>query len=83
VFVKPRSSKTRVTAAVNGAFEVALAAPPVDGAANDELIRALAEYFDIPKRRVTIVSGRSSRRKSVKLAGLSAADVLAKGAPRR
>ena len=78
VFAKPRASKTRVLGAENGVLAVAIAAPPVDGAANEELVRALADYFDIPRRRVTIVGGDASRHKKVELAGLSAADVLAK-----
>ena len=82
VLAKPRASKTRVLGAEHGALEVALAAPPVDGAANEELVCALADHFGIPKRRVMLVAGETSRHKRVRLEGLAATDVVAK-APRR
>ena len=78
VHAKPRSSKSRVLGVRDGALQVAIAAPPVDGAANDELVRTIAEHFGIPKRRVTLASGESSKRKRLHLAGVSASDVLAK-----
>ena len=86
VFAKPRASKTRVLGVENGMLAVALAAPPVDGAANEELVCALAEHFSIPKRRVTLIAGDASRKKRVRLQGLTgeeAADVVAKAAGRR
>jgi uncharacterized protein YggU (UPF0235/DUF167 family) len=54
---------------------VRLAAPPVDGAANDALIAYLATLFDRPKRDITLVSGHSSRDKRVAIAGLGAAEI--------
>jgi uncharacterized protein (TIGR00251 family) len=78
VHAKPRSSKSRVLGVREGVLDVAIAAPPVDGAANDELVRTIAAHFGIPKGRVTLVSGESSKHKRVHLAGLSASDVLAK-----
>ena len=53
---------------------VRLAAPPVDGAANDALVELLALAFQRPKRDVSIVSGQSSRDKRVEIAGLTDAD---------
>jgi uncharacterized protein (TIGR00251 family) len=67
VHVKPRASKSRVLEPKEGVLEVALAAPPVDGAANEELVRVLAAHFDVPKRSVSIVSGHTSRHKLVRL----------------
>lgn len=83
VHAKPRASKTRVLGVTNGALEVALAAPPVDGAANEELVCALSDHFGIPKRRVTLVGGEASRHKRVRLEGLARADVVAKASRRR
>lgn len=83
VHAKPRASKTRVLGVANGALEVALAAPPVDGAANEELACALSEHFGIPKRRVTLVGGEAGRYKRVRLAGLGKVDVVAKASRRR
>jgi uncharacterized protein (TIGR00251 family) len=83
VRAKPRASKTRVLGVANGALEVALAAPPVEGAANEELACALSDHFGIPKRRVALVGGESSRNKRVRLEGLAKADVVAKASRRR
>ncbi|HVW28331.1 MAG TPA: DUF167 domain-containing protein [Polyangiaceae bacterium] len=83
VLAKPRASRTRVLGVENGVLEVALAAPPVDGAANEELVCALSDHFGIPKRRVSLVSGETSRHKRVRLEGLAKTDVVAKAARRR
>jgi uncharacterized protein len=56
---------------------VRVAAPPVEGAANDALIAYLAETFHIPKRAIQIVSGDRGRQKRVAMAGVSAAQVRA------
>ena len=56
---------------------VRLAAAPVEGAANAELIDLIARAIHVPKRDVTIVSGQRSRNKRVRVAGMSAAQVLA------
>jgi hypothetical protein len=48
-----------------GEYKVKLTAPPVDGKANDMLIKILAEYFDVPKSSLNIVGGKSTRIKMV------------------
>jgi uncharacterized protein (TIGR00251 family) len=68
--VKPRASKSRVLGMKGEELEVAVAAPPVDGAANAELVRTLAAHYGIPKRSVEIVSGQASRIKLVRLLGV-------------
>jgi uncharacterized protein (TIGR00251 family) len=83
VHAKPRASRSRVVAVTEGALAVAVAAAPVDGAANEELVRTLAAHFGIPRRRVTLLAGDTSRQKRVHLAGLTAGDVLATALPRR
>ena len=78
VEVKVRASRSRVLGIKGERLSVALAAPPVDGAANQALIETLADYFEIGRRSVAIVGGERSRRKLVELTGLRAADVLAR-----
>ena len=68
VRVKPSASKSAVLGVRAGELEVAVRALPVDGAANEELVRVLAEYFELPKRTVTIARGQSGRSKIVRLA---------------
>jgi uncharacterized protein (TIGR00251 family) len=70
--VKVRASRTRVTAVREGQIEIALAAPPVDGAANEELIRFLVDTTAIPKSRITLVRGERSRTKVVRFQGVTA-----------
>ena len=72
VWAKPRAKKSRVVGARGDAVEISLAAPPIDGAANAELVRTLARLLDVPKRAVTLVRGEASQRKLVEIAGLSA-----------
>jgi uncharacterized protein (TIGR00251 family) len=67
VHVKPRSSRSLVLGVKDGRLEVALHAPPVDGAANAELLRLLAVHFGVAKRSVRLVSGESSRTKIVEI----------------
>jgi hypothetical protein len=70
VWVKPRASRTRITGVRQGALEVAVAAPPVDNAANGELLRFLAKTLNVPKTALSLARGASSRSKVVRVAGL-------------
>ena len=79
--VKVRASRTRVLGVKAERLCVALAAPPVDGAANEALQRALADHFGLPRRQVRLVMGEKSRRKVVELLGVNAADVLTRLSP--
>lgn len=74
---KPRAKRSRVVA-VADEIEIALAAPPVDGAANEELLRVLAEVLGVPRRSLALIRGESSRHKQVSVEGLSELDVTAK-----
>jgi uncharacterized protein (TIGR00251 family) len=71
VRVIPRSPRTRIDGMRGDAFLVRLAAPPVDGAANDVLVAFLAEHLDLPRRNIRIVSGVKSRDKQIGITGLS------------
>ncbi|HMJ14208.1 MAG TPA: DUF167 domain-containing protein [Polyangiaceae bacterium] len=78
VRVTPRASRSRVLGVREGVLAVAVAAPPVDGAANSELVRTLARHFEIPQSQVSIVAGGSGRSKLVRVARLSEAELLQK-----
>jgi len=69
--VQPRASRTEITGLHGDAIRIRLAAPPVDGAANAELVRFLADRLGVPRARVVIRHGESGRRKTVEIAGLS------------
>jgi len=71
IFAKPRAKTSRIVQAEGLAVSVALAAPPSDGAANDELIAVLAKALDVPKSALQLVLGGASRRKMVIAAGLA------------
>jgi uncharacterized protein (TIGR00251 family) len=75
VRVIPRARKSEVAGTRDNAILVRLNAPPVDGAANSELIRLLATVLDLPQRNVQIVSGEHSRGKRVRISGRTAAEV--------
>lgn len=76
VRVAPRASKTVAASEIDGALKVRVAAPPVDGAANEELRRFLAAKFDVAKSAVEILSGHASKMKRVRVAGVSREKVL-------
>jgi uncharacterized protein (TIGR00251 family) len=69
--VIPRAAKAGVAGTRDGAILVRLNAPPVDGAANAELIDLLARALDVPRRSVTIVSGTRGRAKRVRIDGVA------------
>lgn len=73
VLVQPRASRSRVLGEHGGALKIALAAPPVDGAANEALVELLADLLGVPRRQVSLVSGHSSRRKTIQVIGVDAA----------
>jgi uncharacterized protein (TIGR00251 family) len=81
VRAKPKSSKSRVLGVRHGALEVALAAPPVQGRANVELIRTLAAHFGLAKTAVNIVSGAFGHTKLVSLAGITVDQLRARLVP--
>ena len=68
--VIPRAPRTRVDGMRGGAVLIRLAAPPVDGAANDALVAFLSDTLGLPRRNIRIVSGEKSRDKRVQIDGL-------------
>jgi uncharacterized protein len=76
--IQPGAKKTEVAGLHGAALKIRLAAPPVDGKANDCLIDFLAGLLGVAKRRVELVSGASSRAKRVRVEGLDAESVRGK-----
>jgi uncharacterized protein len=69
VQVVPRASRSEIVGEHNGALRVRLTAAPVDGAANEALIRTLASAFKVPRNAVQITSGHTSKLKQVRITG--------------
>jgi len=75
VAAKPRSSREGVGPVQGDRLVVAVNAPPVDGKANEAVSRVLAETFGVPRSSVTIIRGETGRKKTVRIAGITAAAV--------
>jgi hypothetical protein len=75
-YVQPRASKTEVVGRHGDGIKVRVKAPPVDGAANEELIRFLAKRFKVPRKAVKLVSGSSSRHKQIAIEGMTPAEIV-------
>jgi uncharacterized protein (TIGR00251 family) len=78
VKVQPRASKNEIAGALGEELRIKVTAPPVDAAANEALIRLLADRLDCPRNRVELVRGQTSRHKTFKLHGMEAAAVAGK-----
>jgi uncharacterized protein (TIGR00251 family) len=72
IYVQPRASKTAVIGMHGDAVHIRLAAPPVDNAANEALVKLVAERLGIAQRQVRVVAGATSRRKIIEIDGMSA-----------
>lgn len=81
VLVAPRASRTRIMGVHDNRLKIQLAAPPVDGKANDALVRFLADTLGIARAQVEIIGGATSRRKTVRLARVSAQLAVLKLSP--
>ena len=77
VRVVPRSSKEGVAGYDGGVVRIRLNAPPVEGKANDALVRFLAKALGVPRSRVTLVSGERGRSKIVRVAGVTREALMA------
>jgi uncharacterized protein (TIGR00251 family) len=77
VRVIPRSSRTEIVGEYNGALKVKLTSPPVEGAANEELIKILSKGLGIAKADIEIVSGQTSKTKRIRISGADAAKINA------
>jgi uncharacterized protein len=72
VQVVPRASRSEIIGEHNGALRVRIAAPPADGAANEELIRILARTFKVSQGAIKIMRGHTGRTKRVSITGAEA-----------
>jgi len=78
VKLQPRASASEIGDALGNELRIKVTAPPVDAAANEALIKLLAQRLDCPRNRVELVRGHTSRHKTIKLYGLAPEDVIAK-----
>jgi uncharacterized protein (TIGR00251 family) len=67
--IQPAAKKTEFAGLHGDALKIRLAAPPVDGKANEALIKFIAETLGLPKAAVNLKSGQSSRRKVIEVCG--------------
>ena len=77
VRVVPRASKEGVAGEEGGVVRIRLNAPPVEGKANDALVRFLAKAVGVPKSRITLVTGEKGRNKIVRIAGITREALMA------
>ncbi len=75
VRVLPRASKTWIAGEHNGTLKVRIGSPPVDGAANAELIKLIAKSLGVAKSDVEIVGGQTSRTKRIRINGGTAGEI--------
>lgn len=73
--VQPKARKTEIIGAHGDALKVKVAAPPVDGAANDELIKFFAKFLGVPKSRIELKQGGQSRHKVLEVEGVTAGEL--------
>ena len=76
VKVHPRARRSAITGRFGDAWKLDLAAPPVDGKANQECIRFFAELAGVPRSRVRIVTGATGRMKVVEIDGVALEDLV-------
>jgi uncharacterized protein (TIGR00251 family) len=74
----PRAAKNEIGPALGNELKIKVTAPPVEGAANRALVHFLAETLGCPRSAVQIVRGQASRHKTVAIAGMGAAEALAR-----
>jgi len=75
--IQPGAKKTEFAGLHGDALKIRLAAPPVDGKANEALVRFVAETLKLPKSAVTLKSGQTSRRKVIEVQGSDIASIAA------
>jgi uncharacterized protein (TIGR00251 family) len=78
VHIQPRASRNEVVGPHGEALKLKIAAPPVEGAANEELVRFVALLLHLPQSAVRLISGRGSRRKVLEIEGLQVPEAAEK-----
>jgi uncharacterized protein len=77
VKVQPRAARNEIAGVLGQELKIKVTAPPVDSAANEELVAFLAETLGCPKNAVALLRGQTSRHKVILLRGIPAAKVVA------
>ena len=77
VKVNPRSPKNEISEVLDdGTIKIKLTAPPVDGKANQSLIKVLSKYLNIDAKSINIISGQTSHTKLISIEGISLEDIM-------
>jgi uncharacterized protein (TIGR00251 family) len=78
VKVQPRAPRSEIVGIEGGELKIKISAPPVDSAANEELVEFLAEQLDCPRRCVQLLRGQTARHKLLLVTGVSANQIAAR-----
>ncbi|MDD3852266.1 MAG: DUF167 domain-containing protein [Syntrophomonadaceae bacterium] len=70
--VQPRSSQNKICGVTDGAIKIKITAPPVDGEANQAVIKLLAQWLGVPRSNISIPKGETSKNKIVDIIGIDA-----------
>jgi len=81
VLVQPRASRARIGPRHDGRIKIAVTAPPADGEANAAVIDVVAKALGVPRGAVEVIAGATSRRKTLRVTGATAAQIEALCAP--
>lgn len=71
VNVLPKSGRDEIRGFVNGILKVRVSAPPIEGKANERLIELMSSIIRVPRSDITIIKGRTSRKKTIRIEGVS------------
>ena len=75
IVVVPRSSRRQLAGTQEDALKLKVTAPPIEGKANEECIKILADKLDVRKSRIAIIAGHKSKRKTIAISGLKSKDI--------
>ena len=78
VKLQPRASRNEIIGPLGGELRIKVTAPPVDSAANEALLRYLAELLECPRGAVQLIRGQTSRHKLIALRGVTVDAALAR-----
>lgn len=73
--IQPKARKTEIIGIHGDALKVKVAAPPIDGAANEEIIAFFARFLGVPKSRIEMTQGERSRHKTIEIDGVTAGEL--------
>jgi uncharacterized protein (TIGR00251 family) len=78
VKLQPRASRNEIGEPLGEELRIKVTAPPVDAAANEALLRLLADQLDCPRSHIVLLRGQTSRHKTLKIHGLSAEEIVSR-----